>query len=62
LQLLISLQQQTYERFNKEPQKAQGWLDSGLYLVDPDLQLIRIAAFGVVASTILNSDASLMKR
>jgi len=62
LKLLISLQQQTYERFKKEPQKAQGWLDSGLYLVDPDLQLIQIAAFGVVASTILNSDASLMKR
>ncbi len=62
LKLLVSLHRQTYERFKKDPRKAQGWLDSGFYLVDPDLYLVQIAANAVVASVILNSDASIMNR
>ncbi|MDZ4709941.1 MAG: DUF1553 domain-containing protein [Saprospiraceae bacterium] len=62
LKLLLSLQRQTNERFKKDPRKAQGWLDSGFYLVDPDLYLVQIAANAVVASVILNSDASIMNR
>jgi hypothetical protein len=62
LKLLVSLQKQTYERFKKDPRKAQGWLDSGFYLVDPDLYLVQIAANAVVASVILNSDATIMNR
>ena len=62
LQLLVTLQKQTYARFKNDPQKAQGWLNAGLYLVDPGMDSLQVAANAVVASTILNSDAAIMKR
>jgi hypothetical protein len=62
IELLQKLQELEYEKFKKQPQKAIGWLNSGEYQVDKNLDTLRIAANAVVASTILNSDASLTKR
>lgn len=61
LNLLTKLQQAEYEKFKTNLTKATGWLKAGLHrpeTLDPAL----IAAHAVVASTILNSDATIFKR
>ncbi len=62
LQLLLELQSKQLKSFQLSPQKAQGWLRSGLSKIPKDLDLPTIAANAVVASTIMNSDATLTKR
>ena len=62
LQLLVALQQEEYDRFNSDISKAKGWLASGDFAFDPDDNLSMIAANAVVASTIMNSDATITKR
>lgn len=62
LQLLVALQQEEYDRFNGDISKAKGWLASGDFAFDPDDNLSMIAANAVVASTIMNSDATITKR
>ncbi|KQS26815.1 DUF1553 domain-containing protein [Dyadobacter sp. Leaf189] len=62
LDLLIALQKLQREKFDKYPEKAQGWLGSGQYRVTMKMEPAMVAANSVVASTILNSDASLTKR
>ncbi|ODS73157.1 MAG: hypothetical protein ABS46_20435 [Cytophagaceae bacterium SCN 52-12] len=62
LDLLLRLYEAEYAKMKKAPGKAAGWLRAGqhraAYTPDP----ARVAAFSVVASTILNSDATLTKR
>ena len=60
--LLAHLQATEYARFRKTPAKAQGWLTTGQYRVSPTLDPAQVAAHTVVASTIMNSDATLTKR
>ncbi|MCF2517409.1 DUF1553 domain-containing protein [Dyadobacter sp. CY351] len=60
--LLMDLQRKQVEKFSKEPGKALGWLAQGQFVIDKKMDLTQIAANAVVASTILNSDASLTKR
>lgn len=60
--LLLSLYQTEYQKFRATSTKAAGWLKSGLYKPDPALEPALVAANAVVASTILNSDATLTKR
>ncbi len=62
LQLLVALQQEEYDRFNGDISKAKGWLASGDFAFDPDDNLSMIAANAIVASTIMNSDATITKR
>jgi hypothetical protein len=62
LDLLVRLQKLEKEKFSKNPEKARGWLTSGQYKVTLKLDPALVAANSVVASTILNSDASLTKR
>ncbi|AXT56760.1 DUF1553 domain-containing protein [Aquimarina sp. AD1] len=62
LQLLVTLQQEEYDRFNSDILKAKGWLASGDFAFDRDDNLSMIAANAVVASTIMNSDATITKR
>jgi hypothetical protein len=62
LALLLRLQREQAEKFQQQPQKAKGWLNTGLYKIDPALDPANLAAYAVVANTILNSDASLTKR
>ena len=42
--------------------KLKGWLETGEYRIDPDLDPIQVAANAVTASAIINSDAALTKR
>ena len=60
--LLLTLQQAELRKFRAHPEKQNGWLNSGQYKIDKTLDSSMIAANTVVASTILNSVASLTKR
>ncbi|PSR55486.1 hypothetical protein AHMF7605_19225 [Adhaeribacter arboris] len=60
--LLLSLQENQYKKFKNKESKTQGWLKAGLYAISKKLDPAQVAANAVVASTILNSDATLTKR
>lgn len=62
VELLVNLQQTQRKKFKENPLKANGWLTAGQYVADAKLDPSLVAANAVVASTILNSDASLTKR
>ncbi|MDQ6477888.1 DUF1553 domain-containing protein [Dyadobacter sp. LHD-138] len=60
--LLSAMQKVQYERFKKSPDKTVGWLGEGQFVIDRKTDAALVAANAVVASTILNSDATLTKR
>jgi hypothetical protein len=60
--LLVQLQQTEQHKFKNFPDKAKGWLSAGQYPVSKDLDQSLVAAHAVVASAILNSDATLTRR
>jgi len=60
--LLIDLQRIEYEKFRAHPEKMKGWLNAGQYVVNGKMDTALVAANAVVASTIMNSDATLTKR
>lgn len=60
--ILENLRKMELEKFTSNPQKAKGWLKSGMYVTDPSLDPAAVAANAVVAIAILNSDAALTKR
>jgi len=60
--LLLMLQQVEFNKFKQHPEKEYGWLNAGQYKIDKKLDPALVTANSVVASTILNSDASLTKR
>ena len=62
LKLLEALQDSEKENFSKYPEKLKGWLHTGDYVLDPNLEPVVLAANTVVASTILNADATIIKR
>jgi hypothetical protein len=62
LEILLVLQKNEFEKFKASPSKAKGWLDAGIYKVDTKINGALIAANTVVASTIMNSDATITKR
>jgi hypothetical protein len=60
--LLLDLHKSQLAKFQKNPAKAKGWMSEGQYRVGEKMNVSLTAANAVVASTILNSDASLTKR
>ncbi|MEX6686364.1 DUF1553 domain-containing protein [Danxiaibacter flavus] len=62
INLLLTMQQAELKKFRLHPEKQAGWLNAGQYKTDKTLDSSMIAANSVVASTIINSDASLTKR
>ncbi|MEM6320813.1 MAG: DUF1553 domain-containing protein, partial [Bacteroidota bacterium] len=62
LEVLLSLQNAEYQKFKTQPQKAKGWLKQGAYQLTERIEPARIAANTVVASTIINADATVVKR
>ncbi|MCB0689186.1 MAG: DUF1553 domain-containing protein, partial [Saprospiraceae bacterium] len=56
---LDKLWQDTFTAFSEDPDRCQGWLNKAGKMTEQDIML---AANSVVASTILNSDASIYKR
>lgn len=62
LRLLLELRQKQIDKFRKNPSKTKGWLASGWRRPSGDADPVLLAANTVVASTILNSDATITKR
>ncbi|MFY0627115.1 MAG: DUF1553 domain-containing protein [Reichenbachiella sp.] len=62
LEILKSLQKEEYEKFKADNERAKGWLNAGEYKIDASLDANLVAANAVVASVILNSDATITKR
>ena len=62
ISLLMSLQNVQHKKFKDHPEKTKGWLMQGQYIIDSKLDPASVAANSVVASAILNSDATLTKR
>jgi hypothetical protein len=60
--LLSALQQTEYNKFKANPTKIKGWINAGLYKINTTLDPYWVAANSIVASTILNSDATITKR
>ena len=60
--LLLELQRKEYKKFQENPEKAKGWLSTGQHMPNPKLERPLVAANAIVASTIMNSDATLTKR
>jgi hypothetical protein len=62
LNLLMQMQAGELARFRQDPKKAKGWLSVGQYRVSKSLDAPTVASYAVVASTIMNSDATLIRR
>ncbi|WP_341843701.1 DUF1553 domain-containing protein [Chitinophaga caseinilytica] len=62
IDLLLQLRQVELGKFRQSPKKQSGWLHAGQHTINGALDSAMVAANTVVASTILNSDASLIKR
>ena len=62
LEILLDLRENEYRKFTDDRNKLKGWLETGEYRIDPDLDPIQVAANAVTASAIINSDAALTKR
>lgn len=62
LQVLLELQQMEYQKFKANPAKAKGWLAIGEYQLNEVIEPARLAANTIVASTIINADATIVKR
>jgi hypothetical protein len=62
LELLLKLKNSQEIAFREKPEKLKGWLSSGQYALKPVKDSARLAAYAVVVSTMLNTDAALTKR
>lgn len=62
LKVLSLLQKSEYAVFKNDKEKRKGWIEAGEYKIDPSLDADLVAANAIVASVILNSDASITKR
>ena len=62
VRLLGDLLKSQIAKFKQHPEKSKGWLTTGQYSVKGQVDPLTVAAHAVVASTILNADATLTKR
>ncbi|MGY6647830.1 DUF1553 domain-containing protein [Wenyingzhuangia sp. IMCC45574] len=62
LKVLTDLQKSEYEKFKNNPEKTKGWLNTGEFKVSDNDDKALITANAIVASTIMNADASITKR
>lgn len=62
INLLVELREKQLDNFRKHPEKANGWLTTGQYKIDRATNRNEVAANAVVANTIMNADATLIKR
>lgn len=62
LKLLSDLQKDELENFKHNPPKTDGWLNTGEFRIDSTDDAALVAANAVVASTIMNLDATITKR
>ena len=62
LQLLVQLREEELNTFKANNSKTEGWLNSGEFRITNTKNGAIVAANAVVASTIINSDATITKR
>ncbi|MDO6470377.1 DUF1553 domain-containing protein [Maribacter sp. 1_MG-2023] len=62
LSLLMNLQKEEYSKFQKNIDKTKGWINTGVFKLSEADDKALIAANAVVASTIMNADATITKR
>lgn len=62
LGILLDLQKEEYGKFKLNKQKTIGWLNTGEFRISNSDDGALVAANAVVASTIMNSDATITKR
>ena len=62
LHLLAVLREEEYQKFKLKTTKAEGWLNTGEFRISSEDDKALVAANAVVASTIMNLDATIMKR
>ncbi|GAA4953130.1 DUF1553 domain-containing protein [Algibacter agarivorans] len=62
LSLLTELQKEEFKKFDSNIEKTKGWLQTGAFKISETDNKALIAANAVVASTIMNADASITKR
>lgn len=59
---LMELRDLELKSFRTEPERMKGWMETGVSRPAESLDLATVAANSVVASTLINTDATLMKR
>jgi hypothetical protein len=62
IKLLKLLRNEELKKFRADINRTKGWLSAGQFKVNKDLEPALVAANSVLASVILNSDATLTKR
>ncbi|OHX66801.1 DUF1553 domain-containing protein [Flammeovirga pacifica] len=62
LEILLKVHKKEKDRFENHPEKTKGWLTMGHYQVDNQLPKSTVVANAIVASVILNSDATITRR
>ncbi len=62
IEVLLALRENELDKFRSSPEKMEGWLSAGSYPVQEKPDRLDWAANTVVASAILNSDATITKR
>lgn len=62
LEILLRLRENEHQKFRSDKRKLVGWLNTGEYKINQNLDPILVAANAVVASAIMNSDAAITKR
>lgn len=62
LQLLVELREIEYKKFSANLDKAKGWLNTGEFKLEGPEDKAMVAANSVIANTIMNSDACVVKR
>lgn len=62
LQLLVELQEIEYKKFAGDLDRAKGWLNTGEFKLEGTDNKALVAANSVVANTIMNTDACIVKR
>ncbi len=62
IELLDVLRKAELKKFREKPEKTKGWLKSGQFEAPKNLEPAMVASNAVVASVILNSDATITKR
>jgi hypothetical protein len=62
LELLVALQKEEFKKFENNLEKTKGWLQTGAFKISKTDNKALIAANAIVASTIMNADASITKR
>ena len=62
LELLVELQEIEYRKFTKDLDRAKGWLNTGEFKLEGMDNKALVAANSVVANTIMNTDACIVKR